>query len=63
MYRLRKVRDDELCREDEILLQVSNWISGKEDNGADLWRLWEGGDIYWKKGSEDILAMLDSLMK
>ena len=63
MYRVRKVRDDELCKEDEILLQVSNWISGKEDNGADFWRMWEGGDVYWKTGPEDILAMLDSLTK
>ena len=63
MYRLRKVRDDELGKEDEILLQVSNWISGKEDNGADFWRLWEESDVYWKTGPEDILAMLDSLTK
>ena len=48
LYRLRKVRDDEITKEDGKLLELSSIISGSEEKAGKVWGSWrspEGDDI------------------
>ena len=48
LYRLRKVRDDEMTKEDGKLLELSSIISGSEEKAGKVWDNWRspaGDDI------------------
>lgn len=48
LYRLRKVRDDEMTEEDAKLLELSSIISGSEEKAGKVWENWSspvGDDI------------------
>lgn len=52
LYRLRKVKDEELTEDDNNLLELSKLIAGDEEKAAAIWRKWERNtseDIKWEK--------------
>ena len=50
LYRLRKVRDDEMTDEDDKLLELSEILSENTDKAALIWKKWidTDEDLYWK---------------
>ena len=48
LYRLRKIKDEEMTEEDEKLLELSSLISGSEEKASKVWKNWHsliGDDI------------------
>ena len=61
LYRLRKIKDDEMTEEDAKLLELSNVISGSEEKAGKVWENWRspaGDDILsW----EQVLEVFESV--
>ncbi len=52
LFRLRKVRDDELTEEDERLIKLSRILSGREELAQNIWKSWPDdsiGETNWDK--------------
>lgn len=52
LYRLRKVKEDEIAEEDIKLIKLSGMIAGSEEKAAEVWRKWERNyseDMKWEK--------------
>lgn len=56
LYRLRKIRDDEMTEEDDKLRKLSSMIAGSEEKASTVWNNWDlqGGDLIlsWEQVEE-----------
>ncbi len=52
LYRLRKVKSDELTESDSRLIELSEIVAGNEDLAAEIWSRWGGDDLTWDKVRE-----------
>ena len=61
LYRLRRVKEEEMSEEDECLLKLSKMISGSEEKAEMVWNNWPsshvGDGIRW----EEVLDVFEKI--
>ena len=59
LYRLRRVKEEELTEEDDCLLELSKLLSGSEERAAKVWERWTsaGEELAW----EQVLDVVNSV--
>jgi hypothetical protein len=60
LYRLRRVKKEELTEEDDCLLELSEMLSGSEERAAKVWERWHsasGEGLVW----EQVLEVVNSI--
>ncbi len=40
LYRLRRVKPEEMTKEDEVLIHLSNILRNDEEKASKIWELW-----------------------
>ena len=48
LYRIRKVKEKELTKEDDRLLELSSILSGSEEKAEIIWNNWSSDEVNWK---------------
>ena len=53
LYRLRKIKEEEIAEDDQKLLELSKIVSGDEEKAAKIWENWGSQDsLAWEKVQE-----------
>ena len=60
LFRLRKVREDELTKDDELLLTIGKELKDDEEKGSSFWNAFDHGAMYGVS-AEEVLKALESV--
>ena len=62
LYRIRRVRDDELTEDDELLVRFSKELSGSEEKARAFWEAWHKLSSE-EKSEEEVVGLMERLMR